>query len=216
MDFGDLEGLPEAFRMVPENREGVQFTMQNPLARARFSKAGFTLLEIAGVIVILGILATLGMPLMAKFRARADAVQCASNLTALGLGVSSYMEDHKSWPQIARAPKTGGEQSSMLSAGAQAYASQWIETLEVYGISEKVWHCPSVEKQIRQNADPSVLKKKRIDYNPTIFDTRPESPRQWPKHPWFIERSSLHPDGPNILFADGSVATFNQVVKSIK
>ena len=69
--------------------------MRNPPANSRCLKTGFTLLEIAGVIVILGILATLGMPLMSKFRARAEGLQCAANLTALGLGASSYLEDHK-------------------------------------------------------------------------------------------------------------------------
>lgn len=172
--------------------------------------SGFTLLEIAGVAVILAILASLGAPLLARYNARAEGLQCMANLKSLGLGVSAYVEDHKSWPQITTGRKSG-MQSSPLSAEAQSNAAQWIEALAPYGISEKNWRCPTVEKQIKRQGQPEALKQKRIDYTPTQFDTRPESPRQWPKHPWFVERGSLHPTGPNILFADGSLSTFDQI-----
>ncbi len=180
---------------------------------------GFTLLEIVGVCLILGILATLSIPVLKGFRGRAEGLQCKANLQALGLGAQAYIDDHKSWPQIV-ADKPGANSAQQLTPGSGdktlSYAEQWIAAFEPYGISEKVWRCPSIEKQIKAQGNPEALKQKRLDYTPTRFDSRPESPRQWPKHPWFIERGALHGNGPNILFADGTISSVDELFKGAR
>lgn len=173
---------------------------------------GFTLLEIVGVVVILAILAALCTPLVARYTARAEGMQCMANLKSLGLAANAYLEDYRRWPQITPEKKPAASSGSS-SPAAQDRAAQWIAAFAPYGVSEKTWRCPTVERMIRSHGRPEALKQPRIDYTPTNFDTRPESPRQWPKHPWFIERGSLHASGPNILFADGSLATFDEITK---
>lgn len=167
--------------------------------------------------VILGILATLTVPVVRGFRERAEGLKCMENLKGLGLGTQAYMVDHRCWPQIA--PEKKGASNSggaPLSGAAQIFAEKWISALAPYGISEKTWRCPSVEKQIQLQGKREALDKKRIDYVPTSFDKNPDSPTQWPKHPWFIERGALHGAGPNLLFADGSVSNVSELVKAMQ
>jgi prepilin-type processing-associated H-X9-DG protein len=172
------------------------------------------LLELVGVLLILGILTTLLAPLYKSYRLRAESLHCVSNLKALGLGVQAYMEDHRSWPQIAP-ERAGGKQgrTPQISADDNSHAGKWIAALKPYGISPKIWRCPSIERTIKAEGKPEALNMNRVDYVATTFDSRPESPRQYPKHPWFMERGNLHPTGPNILFADGSVANPTELLK---
>ena len=73
-----------------------------------------------------------------------------------------------------------------------------------------------MEKKIKLQGTKEALTKKRIDYIPTSFDTNPDSPTQWPKHPWFIERGALHAAGPNLIFADGSVSNVAELIKTMR
>lgn len=54
----------------------------------------FTLLELLVVVAILGILASLLVPALAKARHSARAAQCASNLRQFGLAAEMYWDDH--------------------------------------------------------------------------------------------------------------------------
>ena len=164
--------------------------------------------------LILGILTTLIAPLYKSYRLRAESLHCVANLKGLGLGVQAYMEDHRSWPQIAP-ERAGGKQgrAPQISPDENSHAGKWIAALKPYGISQKTWRCPSIERTIRAEGKPEALNMNRVDYVATTFDSRPESPRQYPKHPWFMERGNLHPTGPNILFADGSVSNPTELLK---
>lgn len=199
-------------------RSRLRFDRVVPLTPPDLWREGFTLLEIATAIVIIGILATLSFPVYTSFRGRAEALQCASNMKGLGLGVQAYMSDHMTnegglWPQISpssddNASKDG---SAPASENQSKLAERWITVLGQYGIAEKTWRCPSVEKQMKRLGQPAALEKKRIDYIPTHFSAEPGSADRWKKHPWFVERSALHGSGPNILFADGSISNLSEL-----
>jgi type II secretory pathway pseudopilin PulG len=51
-------------------------------------------------VVIIGILATLMFPAFATLRARAQRVQCTSNLRNLYLAADLFVQRNGSWPQI--------------------------------------------------------------------------------------------------------------------
>jgi len=178
--------------------------------------AGFTLLEIIATMVVLSILVTLCIPMVKGFRSRAEGLKCAAHLKGLGLGVQAYITDYRRWPQIPPEKKGGNLQSSALSDSGQAFAEKWIAVLAPYGVDEGTWRCPTVENQMRLQGKKEALEKKRIDYVPTTFDANPDSPTKWPRHPWFVERGSLHGTGPNILFGDGTVSNVTELFNSVR
>lgn len=57
--------------------------------------SGFTLVELLTVVAIVGILAALIIPVVAKVRQTALRTDCASNLRQLGQGLALYVADHK-------------------------------------------------------------------------------------------------------------------------
>src|SRR6059036_1600406 len=61
---------------------------------SRSSSNGFTLIELLVVIAIIAILAAMLLPALARAKARAQRIQCVSQLKQLGLGIQLFATDH--------------------------------------------------------------------------------------------------------------------------
>jgi prepilin-type N-terminal cleavage/methylation domain-containing protein len=90
------------------------------------TRAGFTLLELLIVIALIGILAALFLPALAKAHARAKSTQCLGNLRQVGLATALYAGDHEdAFPQ---------SQHTRLS---------WVGTLQPYLAGTNLYRCPA-------------------------------------------------------------------------
>lgn len=75
-----------------------RFRKLDPLRARR----GFTLIELLVVIAIIAILAAMLLPALGKAKARAQRLQCSSQLRQLGLGINLFVSDHlETYPPAA-------------------------------------------------------------------------------------------------------------------
>jgi prepilin-type N-terminal cleavage/methylation domain-containing protein len=167
------------------------------------ARPAFTLLELFIVLAIVGILATLTLPLYSMLRARAQRFQCTANLRSLYISADLFVQQNGSWPQI---PRTSS------ATGSEDQAKAWIDALAPFGASAKTWICPTMQGLLGQ-PDYWNPENARIDYIPMSFDDKPTSPHQWPGQPWFLETGNVHGNGNLIIFTDGSISDLNTVVQ---
>lgn len=172
-------------------------------------KRAFTILELCSVILVIGLLAAISIPVYSRFKARAAALNCVSNLKSLYAGAAAYTSENESWPQIAPPNQSSGQSDP----ASREYATRWIKALNPYGVTDRYWRCPSVEADVRKHGGEKAVAMPRLDYNPTRFGTGAFAPFQWTSHPWFIERGAPHTGGPLIILTDGSVVTVEDLMR---
>ncbi len=170
----------------------------------RLRLRGFTLIELLVVIGIIAVLSALAFPVLSSLRARAQRVQCTSNLKTLSVGANLFVQQNGSWPQIP---------SSSPDAPPVDFANAWIAALAPFSVPPGSWICPTIQQSLG-TPDYSTPAAARIDYIPTPFDDKPTTPHEWPRQPWFIETGDVHGNGNLIIFTDGSISDLNTAAQN--
>lgn len=180
----------------------------------RTGRAGFSLVELLGAVMVLGILVGLCLPLVGHFRDRSETVKCRFQLKTLYHGAAGYVLEHQAWPGIrpsSKAQQIGGPGSEQGSP----FDAAWIEALKPYGVTAQDWRCPAADRRRRKELGEAEFRSmgSRIDYTPTLFGGGPMAPYEWPKHPWFIERAANHLSGQQIILSNGLVSDVNDLIR---
>ena len=164
---------------------------------------GFTILEIATVIVIILIIATLLIPAYSQVRARMDKASCMNNLRQLYVAGGAYLQDHGQWPQVDPA---------LFGKPNNAYYEPWITAFLPYGVGRINWICPTTERNL---GGPNYMQQAnyRADYMAMPFDTKRITPNLWPTSPWFVEKGNVHGNGNLYIQANGSITELTQMMQ---
>jgi prepilin-type N-terminal cleavage/methylation domain-containing protein len=104
--------------------------------------SAFTLMELLTVIAVIGILAALLLTAVSHAKARAQQIQCVSNLRQIGLALQAYVGDNQAYPTSPFWAKTLEQQGFGNSKSATNF------------IKQGVWLCPSARFSKRYAPPP--------------------------------------------------------------
>lgn len=194
--------------------------------------AAFTLIELAVVIGLLAVLATLLLPLTARARHQAGAVMCRNHLRQWGLATMLYASDHEDFlpPEGMPNPTDRGTNTGWYIQLPQQleippyHAMPWRTNARAV-VGRSVWLCPSnprrsngrnlfhycLNQHVDGTSDAEVPVRLAGIREPAqtvwLFDSK-NLPAVGS---WGYTHTNLHSEGAQFVFLDGHTAWFRNV-----
>lgn len=177
---------------------------QRKQSRILRGTGGTTILELAVVLVIIAIIASLLSPLYGAWISRSEEARCLANLRNLYIAASGHLNSAGSWPQVPM---------QMMSVNPHQFAREWVNALESFGAPHSSWICPTLNRNMGTSLEAGEKDENyRIDFVPSTFDDDPTTPRRAGGYPWFVEKAASHSRGQLVIFADGSTASLKDLI----
>lgn len=174
-------------------------------AGGHFSRRAFTLVELAVVLSVTGLLAALAFPVFRHSLDKAAATRCLSNLRQIGVALNAYAADHEQQlPDLAAGRRSRAEDVPVLDTVLLPYTG-----------GGDVFRCPSDTGKFFEQTGTSYF----WNYLPVLREDGSKNLRlpslefaltgtsDPSKIPLVLDKEAFHAGGTqsNILYADGSV-----------
>ena len=159
--------------------------------------AGFTLVELLVVLVVISLLFALVMVGTMTSRNKARQATCQSNLRQIGIALRMYMEDHGGFPP----PYPCGMGDTLHCENYVAAVAPYLQR------TREVWFCPA-DPYVGQDTLPDEW---GVDHRFTSYEllgAYEDRGRLWLPTPNWLGRDGYdqaHSGGSNVLFWDGRV-----------
>ena len=123
--------------------------------RSKVRRAGFTLLELLTVLVIIAILTALLLPVLGQARRQADSVRCVAQLGKIGTAIAAYAGDHDG---LLPGPLTM-KQSAIFDEETPGSLARLLESYlgGSGGSAASFFLCPAAARQTRDPKAPNYL-----------------------------------------------------------